>query len=67
MALLDIAPGVSRVHASRRVFDLLQRHDIDIPVIHSRTFAPGAAAHAAPLHSCLGALLIPHCLIYGVS
>ena len=42
MALLDIASGVSRVHASRRVFDLLQRHDIDIPVIHQRAFAPGA-------------------------
>lgn len=34
MALLKIAPGVSRVHASRRIFELLQRHDIDIAVIH---------------------------------
>ena len=46
MALLDVAPGVSRVHASRRVFDLLQRHEVDIPVIHQRTFAPGT-------HFCL--------------
>lgn len=36
MALLEIAPGVSRVHASRRIFELLQRHDIDIAVIHFR-------------------------------
>ena len=36
MALLKIAPGVSRVHASRRIFELLQRHEIDISVIHFR-------------------------------
>lgn len=34
MALLQIAPGVSQVHASRRIFELLQRHDINIAVIH---------------------------------
>lgn len=34
MALLQIAPGVSQVHASRRIFELLQRHDVDIAVIH---------------------------------
>ena len=49
LALLDIAPGVSRVHASRRVFDLLQRHDIPIPVIHQRRFAPGARSVSVPL------------------
>ena len=36
MALLQIAPGVSQVHASRRIFELLQRHDVDIAVIHLR-------------------------------
>lgn len=39
MALLNIAPGVSRVHASRRIFELLQRHEIDISVIHFRRWA----------------------------
>ena len=39
MALLEIAPGVSRVHASRRIFELLQRHQIDISVIHFRRLA----------------------------
>ena len=34
MALLQIAPGISQVHASRRIFELLQRHDVDIAVIH---------------------------------
>ncbi len=57
MALLDIAPGVSRVHASRRAFDLLQRHGIDIPVIHSRTFTPGAARASLP-HPCLAHIVL---------
>jgi (E)-4-hydroxy-3-methylbut-2-enyl-diphosphate synthase len=42
MALLDVAPGVSRVHASRRFFERLAQHDIDIPVIHRRSFNAGA-------------------------
>jgi (E)-4-hydroxy-3-methylbut-2-enyl-diphosphate synthase len=37
MLLLNIAPGVSRLHASRRVFELLRQHNIDLPVIHHRT------------------------------
>ncbi len=45
MALLEIAPGVSRVHASRRIFELLQRHQIDISVIHFR--------RSAFLHCCV--------------
>lgn len=36
MVLLQIAEGVSRVHASRRVFELLRRNDIDISVVHFR-------------------------------
>jgi len=43
MVLLDMAPGVSRIHASRRVFELLARHDVDLPVIHRRAFPAGAA------------------------
>ena len=42
LALLEVADGVSRVHASRRFFEYLARHDIDIPVIHHRSFEPGA-------------------------
>ena len=41
LALLEMAPGVSRVHASRRFFELLAKHDIDIPVIHHRSFPAG--------------------------
>lgn len=36
-ALLNIKEGVSRVHASRRIFELLQRQNNDIAVIHHRT------------------------------
>ena len=42
MALFNTAQGVSRVHAARRFFDLLQEHDIDIPVIHQRIFQSGS-------------------------
>ncbi len=41
MLLLNIAPGVSRLHASRRVFELLRQHNIDLPVIHHRTCVAG--------------------------
>ncbi len=50
LALLNIASGVSRVHASRRFFERLQSHGIDIPVIHQRTFPAGAAL--TPTHGC---------------
>ncbi len=56
MALLSTADGVSRVHASRRFFDILQEHDIDIPVIHQRVFTAGgklaglAQITDSPLH-----------------
>ena len=36
-ALLNIKEGVSRVHASRRIFELLQRQNNDLAVIHHRT------------------------------
>ena len=51
MALLKIADGVSRVHASRRVFDVLAEHNIDIPVIHHRIFPAGMSISlGASLH-----------------
>ncbi len=43
MVLLKIAPGVSRVHASRRVFEVLRQHSIDVPVVHHITFPDGAS------------------------
>lgn len=46
MALLNIKAGVSRVHASRRFFEQCARHDVDIPVIHMRSFPKGAAPDA---------------------
>ena len=48
MVLLDVAPGVSRIHASRRVFELLGRHDVDLPVIHRRAFPAGPCLPAPP-------------------
>ena len=39
MVLLDIAPGASRLHSSRRVFEALKKLDIDVPVIHHKRFA----------------------------
>ena len=44
MALLKTAPGVSRVHASRRVFEALQQAGADIPVRPA-----GRAGSAGPL------------------
>ena len=40
--LLKTAPGVSRVHSSRRVSEVLQREHVDIPVIHHISFPDGA-------------------------
>jgi (E)-4-hydroxy-3-methylbut-2-enyl-diphosphate synthase len=41
LALLKIAPGESRVHASRRVFEVFQKSDVQVPVIHHMTFPDG--------------------------
>ena len=41
VALLKIAPGVSRVHASRRVFEVFQKNDVQTPVVHHITFPDG--------------------------
>ncbi len=45
MVLLNVAPNVSRLHASRRVFELLRQHNIDLPVIHYRTCALTTTLH----------------------
>jgi (E)-4-hydroxy-3-methylbut-2-enyl-diphosphate synthase len=37
-ALLNIAAGTSRVHASRRVFHIIKSNSIETPVIHHRVF-----------------------------
>lgn len=60
MVLLQIAEGVSRVHASRRVFELLRRNDIDISVVHFRSFPEGTPADDI-IMTCgseIGALLV---------
>ncbi|KAL3136509.1 hypothetical protein ABBQ38_005759 [Trebouxia sp. C0009 RCD-2024] len=60
MALLQIAPGVSQVHASRRIFELLQRHEVDIAVIHFHSFPEGASGDDIIMTtgSQVGALLV---------
>ena len=54
MVLLNIAPDVSRVHASRRVFELLHRHNIDVPVIHHRRCAPWTTSCPYVVLYCVG-------------
>jgi (E)-4-hydroxy-3-methylbut-2-enyl-diphosphate synthase len=60
VALLKIAPGVSRVHASRRVFEQLQQQKVDVPVIHHITFADGTVRDDLVLQSGskVGALMV---------
>ncbi|KAL4857829.1 4-hydroxy-3-methylbut-2-en-1-yl diphosphate synthase (ferredoxin) [Chlorella vulgaris] len=43
MGLLKTAPGLSRVHASRRVFEQLQQQEISLPIIHHITFPDGSS------------------------
>lgn len=42
IVLLLHAHSVSRLHASRRVFDALKRHEINTPVVHRIVFPAGA-------------------------
>ena len=37
-ALLNVSSDRSRLHASRRVFDTLKKHNVDTPVLHHREF-----------------------------
>lgn len=60
LALLDVKPGVSRVHALRRVFDVLTDAGADVPVIHHLRLPNGASRDAVILTagSDIGALLV---------
>ncbi|KAK9800350.1 hypothetical protein WJX73_008117 [Symbiochloris irregularis] len=60
MALLNTAEGVSRVHASRRVFDWLRTHEDDTPIIHHKVFSTGMSREemAIVLGTEAGALLV---------
>lgn len=59
-ALLDVAPSTSRVHASRRVFDILVGAGCETPVIHHRVFDKGASRDEIVIAAGteLGALLV---------
>lgn len=39
VALLNTAAGESRLHTSRRVFDVLKTNNIETPVMHHRVYA----------------------------
>lgn len=43
VVLLSIKDGVSRIHASRRVFEAIQSNAITTPVIHHITFPSTAS------------------------
>lgn len=60
VVLLNIADGVSRVHASRRVFEVLKREDITTPVVHHVRFSPDTPRDDIVLRtgSWLGGLLV---------
>jgi (E)-4-hydroxy-3-methylbut-2-enyl-diphosphate synthase len=59
-ALLNIAAGTSRVHASRRIFHIIKSHDIETPVIHHRVFdgSPHRDEIAILTGSEIGGLLV---------
>lgn len=42
VTLLNIAAGESRLHSSRRVFDVLKTSNIETPVVHHRVYEEGA-------------------------
>ena len=48
VVLLNINDGVSRIHASRRVFELIKISGITTPVIHHIRFPPSAVRSVAP-------------------
>ena len=60
MALLKTAPGLSRVHTSRRVFEILRRNDINVPVIHHAAFPDGVDRDEIIINggSQVGALMV---------
>lgn len=60
MVLLAIKEGVSRVHASRRVFEVLSREKSALPVIHHLRFSASASKDEVVIQggSEAGALLV---------
>lgn len=60
VALLETPEGVSRVHSSRRVFDLIKRHSITVPFIHHIRFSADASRDEIVIKtgSFLGGLLV---------
>lgn len=60
LVLLRVAPGVSRVHASRRVFEALTRARCHLPVVHALEFAPGTGREELVLSAgaLVGALMV---------
>ncbi|GLC39356.1 hypothetical protein PLESTB_000893800 [Pleodorina starrii] len=60
VVLLNIADGVSRLHASRRVFDVLKRHEVTAPVIHNIRFPAGTHRDEIVINtgSLVGGLLV---------
>ena len=43
VVLLNVKDGVSRIHSSRRVFEILKRNEITTPVIHHIRFPASAS------------------------
>lgn len=60
VVLLNIKDGVSRLHASRRVFDVLKRHEITTPVVHCMRFPAGTVRDEIVINtgSLAGGLLV---------
>lgn len=60
MILLKTSPEVSRVHVSRRVFEIMQKQNISIPVIHHMTFPEGTTRDDIIINSGsqIGALMV---------
>jgi (E)-4-hydroxy-3-methylbut-2-enyl-diphosphate synthase len=60
VALLNIQDGVSRIHASRRVFDALKRHGSQLAVLHHIRFPEGTDRDDIVINtgSLVGGLLV---------
>ena len=60
VALLNVADGASRVHASRRVFQALKDSASTLPVVHHIRFAPGAVRDEIVINtgSMVGGMLV---------
>jgi len=60
VVLLNIKDGMSRVHASRRVFDVIKQNEITVPVVHHIRFGAGASRDEIVINtgSWVGGLLV---------